>query len=74
MATDKKMNPDNSVPRPTITVDAIKLVEIFLNVMITAKKAKPVISLSAIFERGITNIENTFDNESGELTAVQNTK
>jgi len=27
-----------------------------------------------IFERGITNIENTFDNESGELTAVQNTK
>ena len=36
IATDKKMNPDNNVPRPTSTVDAIKLEEILLKDLIIA--------------------------------------
>ena len=46
IATDRKIVPEISVPNPTSSVDAIKLLVIFLTAMTIAKITKAVINLS----------------------------
>jgi len=62
IATDKKIVPDSSVPNPTRTVDAIKLLVTFLTTNTIANTTNAVTNLSIMFgKRPIGKEENNPD-------------
>jgi len=73
IATDKKIVPDSSVPNPTRTVDAIKLLVTFLTIKTIANTTNAVTNLSIMFGKRPSGKEENNPDITPVVMASKNT-